>query len=106
MSSRSPLAAPARASSASTEWPSRCARRKSAHRGSRKRTRVENQRRRCFPAVVQENQRGPAHVPAVGTLTTEPSGLRPVGDGGFIEVDGTKINVDGKFTREGFSAPI
>jgi aminopeptidase len=28
--------------------------------------------------------------------------LRP---GGFIEVDGTKINVDGRFTREGFPAP-
>jgi aminopeptidase len=27
-------------------------------------------------------------------------------DGGFIEVDGTKINVDGKFTKEGFPTPL
>ena len=27
-------------------------------------------------------------------------------NGGFIEIDGTKINVDGKFTREGFPAPV
>jgi hypothetical protein len=25
--------------------------------------------------------------------------------GGHIEVDGVKVNVDGKFTREGFPAP-
>jgi hypothetical protein len=24
--------------------------------------------------------------------------------GGFVEIDGVKINVDGKFTREGFPA--
>ncbi len=22
--------------------------------------------------------------------------------GGYVEIDGTKINIDGKFTREGF----
>jgi aminopeptidase len=26
--------------------------------------------------------------------------------GGFVEIDGVKINVDGKFTREGFPAMV